>query len=156
ALDSTSPDTNFGSDEIVDFGTSTSGESRILISFNNTVPSGELVTDATLELTCGIDLVDIDTITIYAARMKRSWNEANANWNSPNTGLNWGLSGGEGDSDHGEWEPPFQGYGNNTFTINTTAIVQDAVINSRSTIDLLVAASGALYSCHLSESAATT
>ena len=156
AIDSTSPNTNFGSSEIVDFGTSASGESRILISFNNTVPSGEVVTDATLELTCGIDLVDIDTITIYAARMKRSWNEANANWNSPDTGLNWGLSGGEGDSDHGEWEPPFQGYGNNTFTINTTAIVQDAVINSRSTIDLLVAASGALYSCHLSESAATT
>ena len=156
AIDSTSPNTNFGSSEIVDFGTSTSGESRILISFNNTVPSGEVVTDSTLELTCGIDLADIDTITIYAARMKRSWDEANANWNSPDTGLNWGLSGAEGDSDHGEWEPPFQGYGNNTFAINTTAIVQDAVINSRSTIDLLISASGALYSCHLSESAATT
>lgn len=156
AIDSTSPNTNFGSDAIVDFGTTTSGESRILISFNNTVPSGELVTDATLELTCGIDPADIDSITIYAARMKKSWNETNANWESPDTGLNWGLSGAEGESDHGEWEPPFYGYGNHTFAINTTAIVQDAVINSRATIDLLISASGALYSCHLSESAATT
>ena len=73
AIDSTSPNTNFGSSEIVDFGTSASGESRILISFNNTVPSGEVVTDATLELTCGIDLVDIDTITIYAASKVSVW-----------------------------------------------------------------------------------
>ena len=155
SLNSSSPDTNFGSEEIVDFGASINDESRILISFNNTVPSGEVVTDATLELTCEIDST-VETIAIYATRMKKSWNESNVNWNIPDTGLNWELSGAEGVSDRGVWEPPFQGYGNHTFAINTTAIVQEAVINSRATIDFLLSASGAIYSCHLSESAATT
>ena len=53
AIDSTNPTSNFGSDETVDLGLSMTGESRILIGFNNTVPSGDLVNDAILNLTCG-------------------------------------------------------------------------------------------------------
>ena len=149
SIDSTSPNTNFGSDGTVDFGISISGESRILISFNNTVPTGEMVTDAILELTCGIDLADVDDIKIFSSRMKKSWDEGNATWNNRDVGVVWGVNGAYDDSDHDTWEPPFNGYGNNTFSINVTALVQDAVINSRSSIDLLLAAFGPLYTCLL-------
>ena len=153
AIDSTNPNTNYGTQDIVELGSSVSGESRILISFNNTVPSGELVTDANLNLTCGIDPIDIAPINIYVSRMKRTWHETNATWNNPDTSADWDLFGADGDSDHGPWEPPFYGYANNTFSIDVTAIVQDAVINSRGTIDLLLAASGSPYDCYLTDSA---
>ena len=156
AIYSDFPENNFGSEGIVNLGVSSSDESKILISFNNTVPSGEIVTDASLQLTCGIEVADLDTISIYTSRMKRSWSESNANWTDYAVGQGWEIRGADGDSDHGVWEPPFQGYDNNTFSINTTAIVQEAVANSRASIDILVAASGSLYSCHLSESTATT
>lgn len=39
AIDSSNPMTNFGSDETVNLGSSFTGESKILISFNNTVPA---------------------------------------------------------------------------------------------------------------------
>ena len=75
AIYSDFPENNFGSEGIVNLGVSSSDESKILISFNNTVPSGEIVTDASLQLTCGIEVADLDTISIYTSRMKRSWSE---------------------------------------------------------------------------------
>ena len=151
-IQSSNPNSNYGSDETATLGLGVSGESRILISFNNSVPSGDMVTDSTLELTCGIDPLTIGTIDIFSSRLKTSWDEANVTWNSPDDGQNWGLSGADDDSDHGTWEPPFYGYANNTFTINVTAIVQDAVINSRGSIDIILAATGSEYTCHMSES----
>jgi hypothetical protein len=153
ALDEINPMQNYGSNETVNIGPSLTGESKILISFNNTIPNGDLVNDAILELTCGIAPFDLEAIHIYSSRMKRSWNESNANWGNPDAGTNWGLAGASAPSDHSSWEPPFYGYANNTFTVNVTAIVQEAVVNSRSTIDLLLIATGAQYECHLSESA---
>ena len=151
-IQSANPNSNYGSDETATLGLGVSGESRILISFNNSVPSGDMVTDSTLELTCGIDPLTIGTIDIFSSRLKTSWDEANVTWNSPDDGQNWGLSGADDDSDHGTWEPSFYGYANNTFTINVTAIVQDAVINSRGSIDIILAATGSEYTCHMSES----
>lgn len=151
-IQSSNPNSNYGSDETATLGLGVSGESRILISFNNSVPSGDMVTDSTLELTCGIDPLTIGTIDIFSSRLKTSWDQANVTWNSPDDGQNWGLSGADDDSDHGAWEPPFYGYANNTFTINVTAIVQDAVINSRGSIDIILAATGSEYTCHMSES----
>jgi len=151
-IQSSNPNSNYGSDETATLGLGVSGESRILISFNNSVPSGDMVTDSSLELTCGIDPLTIGTIDIFSSRLKASWDEANVTWNSPDDGQNWGLSGADDDSDHGAWEPPFYGYANNTFTINVTAIVQDAVINSRGSIDIILAATGSEYTCHMSES----
>jgi len=152
AIDSANPNSNYGSDETVDLGFSMFGESRILISFNNTVPSGDMVNGATLDLTCGVDPLEIGSINIFTSRMKKTWSESTATWNGPDSGSNWGLNGADDVSDHGTWEPPFYGYANNTFALNVTAIVQDAVINSRNTIDILIAATGTSYSCHMSES----
>ncbi|MBA4694882.1 MAG: DNRLRE domain-containing protein, partial [Candidatus Poseidoniales archaeon] len=152
AIDSANSNSNYGSDETVDLGFSMFGESRILISFNNTVPSGDMVNGATLDLTCGVDPLEIGSINIFTSRMKKTWNESTATWNGPDSGSNWGLNGADDVSDHGTWEPPFYGYANNTFALNVTAIVQDAVINSRNTIDILIAATGTSYSCHMSES----
>jgi len=154
-IDSANPNTNYGSDETAGLGLGVAGESRILISFNNSVPSGDLVNDAILNLTCGIDPLQLGEINIFTSRMKRAWDEANVTWNNPDDGINWGLYGADDDSDHGTWEPPFYGYANNTFQIDVTAIVQDAVINSRSSIDLLLAATGSAYTCHMSDSMAT-
>jgi hypothetical protein len=107
AIDEVNPFQNYGSDETVNLGSTLTGESRILISFNNTVPSSDLVTDAILELTCGIDPFDLGATHIYSSRMKRSWNESNANWANPDIGSNWGLAGAGSTSDHSTWEPPF-------------------------------------------------
>ena len=53
-MQSSTPNSNYGSDETATLGLGISGESRILISFNNSVPNGDMVTDSILELTCGI------------------------------------------------------------------------------------------------------
>ena len=151
AIDSSNPTTNFGSDETVNLGSSFTGESKILISFNNTVPATDLVTDAILKLTCGIDPLEIDVINIYNSRLLKSWDEANATWSDADDGVAWQLPGAEGTADYESWEPPFYGYANNTFSINVTAVVQDAVANSRSSIDLVIAATGAQYECQMSE-----
>ena len=73
-------------------------------------------------------------------------------WYQRDNSTSWGLPGLEGTGDRSTWEPPLYGFGNNTFQINVTSIVQDAVINSRSSIELLISATVGYYSCHMSES----
>ena len=63
-IESADPNSYYGSDETANLGIGPNGESRILISFNNSVPSGDMVNGATLFLTCGIDPVDLDKIII--------------------------------------------------------------------------------------------
>ncbi len=154
-IESGNPNSYYGSDETAELGIGASGESRILISFNNSVPSGDMVNGATLFLTCGIDPAELDSISIYSARVKSNWDESNVTWNDRDTGLSWDLPGADDTTDRSGWEPPFYGYDNNTFEINVTAIVQDAVINSRSAINILLAAVGSSYSCHMSDSTDT-
>ena len=156
AIDSSNPMSNFGSDETVNLGSSFTGESKILISFNNTVPLTDLVTDAILKLTCGVDPLELGVINIYNSRLLKSWDEANATWSDADNGVSWQLPGAEGSADYDSWEPPFYGYANNTFSINVTAVVQDAVANSRSSIDLVLAATGTEYECQMSESPNTS
>ena len=52
-IESANPNSYYGSDETANLGIGPNGESRILISFNNSVPSGDMVNGATLFLTCG-------------------------------------------------------------------------------------------------------
>ena len=154
-IESGNPNSYYGSDETANLGIGASGESRILISFNNSVPSGDMVNGATLFLTCGVDQADLDDISIYSARIKTDWDETNVTWNDRDTGAFWDLPGADDTSDRTGWEPPFYGYDNNTFEINVTALAQDAVINSRSTINILLTAVGSSYTCHMSESTDT-
>ena len=151
-LESMYPDSYYGNDVNASLGTGENVESRIIISFNNSVPSGHMVNGATLFLTCGTNQSQLEGISIYATRMKRDWDEANVSWNERDSGVTWNSPGADGASDRGIWEPPFYGYSNNTFPINVTSIVQDAVINTRSSIDLLLAGTGSTYECHMSES----
>ena len=147
-----SPNSFYGGDSTADLGIGPNGESRILISFNNSVPSGDMVNGATLFLTCGIEFQDLNDISIYATRMKKDWDENNVTWNERDAMISWTMAGADALTERGEWEPPFYGYSNNTFQINVTALVQDAVINSRNTIDILLAATGPSYTCTMSES----
>ena len=130
-------------------------ESRLLFSFNNSVPSGDMVTGAILNLTCGVDIENLSEINIFTSRIKKSWDEANVTWYDSDSNTPWQLPGVEGVADRGDWEPPLYGYGNNTFQINVTSIVQEAVINSKNTIEILVSATNGYYKCHMSESADT-
>ena len=59
--------------DIETLGMNLDQESRILFSFNNTVPNGDLVTDATLYLTCGTDSGSATDIKIYSSRVKKTW-----------------------------------------------------------------------------------
>ncbi|MEL0100222.1 MAG: DNRLRE domain-containing protein, partial [Euryarchaeota archaeon] len=150
-IDSANPNTNYGSESEVGFGSNTSTDSRILIEFNNTVPSGDVVLSATLEITCGIDPNDVSGITIYPTRMKQTWDESNATWDSRDSSNIWNEPGAEGLIDRDIWSVPSYEYGNQTFSINVTEIAQDAVINSRSTMNMLVTALGPIYDCNMSE-----
>ena len=149
---SSDPDSNNGSDTNSELGIGIEGESRLLFSFNNSVPTGHMVNGASLFLTCGIATEDLDYINIYATRVKKNWDEANVTWNERDSGISWGTGGADDDTDRGIWEPPLYGFNNNTFQINVTAIVQDSVINSRNSIDLLITATGSSYNCNMSES----
>ena len=151
-IDSANPNSYYGSDDSADLGVGASGESRVVIEFNNSVPSGDMVNGATLYLTCGIDPTQLDYISIYASRLKKTWDESNVTWNERDTSVTWDLPGADDTTDRAGWEPPYYGYSNNTFQINVTSIVQDAVINSRSTINILLAATGSQYNCHMTES----
>ena len=111
-----------------------------------------MVNGATLYLTCGIDPTQLDYISIYASRLKKTWDESNVTWNERDTSVTWDLPGADDTTDRAGWEPPYYGYSNNTFQINVTSIVQDAVINSRSTINILLAATGCQYNCHMTDS----
>ena len=127
AIDSSNPTGNYGSDTEVGFGANSSSESRILIEFNNTVPAGDKVLSAVLELTCGINQNDVDSITIYPTRLKQSWSESNATWQSSDNGVNWNNPGADGEQDREIWSVPTYGYGNQTFSINVTEYAQDAI-----------------------------
>ena len=155
-IETANPNSNFGSDETANLGIGANGEARLLFSFNNSVPSGDMVTGASLFLTCGIQPEFLDNISIYSTRTKKIWDEANVTWNERDATKYWTIGGAEGSNDRGLWEPPLYGYDNNTFELNVTPIVQDAVINSRSSIDLLIAGTGSSYNCHLSESTNTS
>ena len=112
-----------------------------------------MVTGATLFLTCGVDNQNLTNINVFTSRIKKSWHEENVTWYQVDNSTTWQLPGADGVADKGDWEPPFYGYGNNTFQINVTSIVQDAVINSRNSIEILVSATNGYYTCHMSESA---
>ena len=138
--------------DVENLGINSTQESRILFSFNNSVPAGDLVTGATLFLTCGVDIQSLTDIKIYSSRVKKSWFEENVTWYQRSNSSTWQTPGVDGTGDRTGWEPPFYGYGNNTFEINVTSIVQDAVINSRNSFEILLAATGGYYNCHMSES----
>ena len=151
AINSDNPTTNYGFDTQVALSGNDSSESRLLFEFNNTIPSGDMVLSANLEITCGVEDADLDEISLYPSRLKQTWNESNSDWNSRDTGLDWETPGADGLTDRDDWSIPFYGYDNNTFSINVTDITQDAVINSRSTINLMISALGPVYDCNMSE-----
>ena len=151
-ISSVNPSSSYGSDATFELGPSMMGEGKILIEFSNTFNTTEIIRDAILELTCGVDSSNLGTINIFSARLKKDWNSSNANWNGPDSGDSWDMPGADGNADRGSWEPPFFGYDNHTFSINVTAILQDTVKNNRSSLNLVIAALGTAYECHLSES----
>ena len=155
-IDSGNSMTNYGSAVSVELGPTQMGEARMLLAFNNTFNSSYVISNAFLQVTCGVNQSNIDTIHIFSSRMKKTWNEGTVTWNGPTQSANWGQPGADSSADHGSWEPPFDGQNNNTFDINVTAIVQDAVANNRSTVNLLLAATGTGYTCYTSDAMTTS
>ncbi len=74
---------NFNSslgNDTANLGVSPTTESRILLSFSNSVPTGDLVTNASLFITCGADPQNLTDIKIYPSRVKKVWYEENVTW----------------------------------------------------------------------------
>ncbi len=78
-VDSTDPDTNYGSSGGIYIGSPTAG----LVRFDlNSIPTGSIVTSATLKMFNDKCRIGADSFTIYAYRVKAGWSEATVTWNN--------------------------------------------------------------------------
>ncbi|MGB0725706.1 MAG: DNRLRE domain-containing protein, partial [Candidatus Poseidoniaceae archaeon] len=142
--------------DIGDLGSS--GEGRLLLEFNLGLTSTSTVESATLDLECiSVASMPGDT-AFHAARVLPSWNASDATWAMADALNNWALAGVEGvdtdDKDRGVWEPPLHASSNGTFSLNVTALAQQAAADS-SNLSMVIAATGDAFECQLSEAVAT-
>ena len=152
---STATSSSEGADtaEIGDLGAS--GEGRLLLEFNMSLTSASTVESATLDLECGSVASMPGETAFHAARVLPSWDASDATWAMADAFDSWSLAGlnSVGD-DRGVWEPPLFTGANGTFSLNVTALAQQAAAES-SNLSLIIAATGDAYECQLSESVAT-
>ncbi|MAI40349.1 MAG: hypothetical protein CMA09_03520, partial [Euryarchaeota archaeon] len=128
-----------------------SEESRLLFTFPLNLTSSSSIQSATLDLVCTTDSVSMTQINVYTAGVA-SWNDSEATWMQSDSNAPWDGQGADGLSDRGAWEPPFRAAANGTFSLNVTAHAQAAAANGESELNLLVAGTGAMYTCELLES----
>ncbi|MED6297348.1 MAG: DNRLRE domain-containing protein, partial [Candidatus Thermoplasmatota archaeon] len=164
---SSQPSTNYGSAEnILVSGYSDYTSARMLMNINLTLgdggvlPSTAVVSDATLELQCQEMSVwpselGSDTI-LYPARLLTDFDESNATHNQSDNGYNWSVAGADGVGlDRGHWEPgEFIAFANSNyrvFTLNVTALVQEALRNGDTNMSLVISSEGMPVVCASSE-----
>lgn len=151
-ISDTSPNTIGNQSVSGDVGISEfSEESRLLFTFPLNLTSSSSIQSATLGLVCTTDSISMTQINVYTARVA-SWNDSEATWMQSDSNAPWDGQGADGLSDRGAWEPPFRAAANGTFNLNVTAHAQAAAADGDSELNLLVAGTGAMYSCELLES----
>ena len=145
SIDST---TNYGGDVTANIGPDDVGvgESKMVISFPLNLSGPTDISSASVELLCATDL-SAKTSTFFISALSDSFNESAVSWMNRTATQLWAGPGADGVGDHGEWEPPSVEMMNGTFSFNVTALVQKAVRNGNSSINFLIAAFGAQYSC---------
>ncbi|MDG1524566.1 MAG: DNRLRE domain-containing protein, partial [Candidatus Thalassarchaeaceae archaeon] len=161
---SSQPSNNYGSTQnllIGDFPAFTNA--RMLANFPLTLndggvlPSTAIVSEAILELTCRkVSQLDAGDSGLYPARLLTDFDEANATYNLSDTGTLWNTSGVEGvGTDRGHWEPGSHEYvsGVETFSLNLTSLVQDALRDGESNMSIVISGVGMPVYCTSSEGA---
>jgi len=151
---STATSSSEGSDsaEVGDLGAS--GEGRLLLEFDLGLTSTSTVESATLDLECASVASMPGDTAFHAARVHSSWNASDATWAMSTALDSWSLVGvNDVGTDRGVWEPPFLASTNGTFSLNVTALAQQAAAES-SNLSLVIAATGDAYECQLSEAVA--
>ena len=152
---SQNPNSNYGIDDSAQIGSDQNGESKMVISFplftNSSFFSYPEVVSAEVELVCSTEVQGDQKTQLYVSALSNSFSESNVTWlNRTGTSL-WNSPGASGAADHGDWEPPSVETMNATFSLNVTALVQHAVSNGDTSIDLLIESFGAAYSCSTRE-----
>jgi hypothetical protein len=151
-ISDTSPNTVGNQSGAGDLGISEfAAESRLLFTFPMNLTSSSSIQSATLGLVCTTDSVSMTQINVYTASVA-TWNDSEATWMQSDSNAPWDEQGADGLSDRGAWEPPFRTSANGTFNLNVTAHAQSAAANGDSELNLLVAGTGAMYTCELLES----
>ena len=96
-LDEFKPTFNYGDTQNLKVSAVTGKALQSLLKFDLTsIPSGQTITSATLELRVNNASVDSTIVTIH--NVTKDWGEGNANWTESNSGINWANSGGDFDS----------------------------------------------------------
>ncbi|MGB1462801.1 MAG: DNRLRE domain-containing protein, partial [Candidatus Poseidoniaceae archaeon] len=139
--------------DIGDLGAS--GEGRLLLEFNLGLTSSSTVESATLDLECASVAPMPGDTAFHAARVLSDWNASDATWAMSTALDSWALAGVDSvGTDRGVWEPPLHASTNGTFSLNVTALAQEAAADS-SNLSLVIAATGDAFECQLSEAVAT-
>ena len=145
-----------GSDsaDIGDLGAT--GEGRLLLEFNLGLTPASTVESATLDLQCSSVAPMPGDTAFHAARVLSTWNASDATWAMADAFDSWVLAGLDGvGTDRGVWEPPLHASSNGVFSLNVTALAQQAAADS-SNLSMVIAATGDAFECQLSEAVATT
>ena len=151
SIEEFNPTTNNNQSSTGFLGISDAGfESRLLFDFPMNFTSSDTVHSATLNIVCDENSLSSSDISIYAATPS-SWNSSTVTWSQADLGSMWNTFGADGSSDRSDWEPPFRSTTNGTFSINVTALAQDAAMNNQSSVNILLSALGSEYECYFSE-----
>ena len=160
AINSSAPNNNYGTDDMMLLAKSDMFDSRGLISFNMTDSGGIPMSSslrihyATLRIKCTqMTFLGTGRTVYYAATMNANWSESNATWNRASTGVNWSSPGASAEpADRGIWEPPKTSSSSGWISLNITRIAQQALRDNTSEVHLLLSALGIPTQCVTSES----
>ncbi len=154
-LDESNSTTNFNQSAVGFVGQSDAGsESRLLFEFGMNFTSSDTIHSATLNISCSKSGALSPEIRVYPASTS-SWDSGTVSWDFSQTGSLWSVSGADGISDRGDWEPPYSASTNTTFSINVTSIAQQAASSNQSRFTILLSALNSNYECKLSEHPST-
>jgi predicted outer membrane repeat protein len=97
-----SKNTNYGTNTEMGVGEDNNSNNRVargLIKFDfSTIPANATINSATLSLWTSSDLSS-NNRTVQVYRLKTAFNETQANWNGPATGISWQTAGASGAND---------------------------------------------------------
>ena len=161
---SSQPSNNYGSAQnllVGDYPIFTNA--RILANFPLTLndggvlPTTAIVSEATLDLRCRkVSQLNTGDTSLYPARLLTEFDETNATYNLSDTGTSWNVSGVEGvGTDRGHWEPGAHDSVSSveTFSLNLTSLVQDALRDGESNMSIVISGVGMPVYCTSSEGA---
>lgn len=151
-----------GNDSLADLGGSGGNEARWVLSVPLTQAVGGPIANQTtrlqsleLDVVCSLSSGS-GTLIVTPARIVRSVNMSAITWGTTDGSTSWGSNGADGGADRGDWDPAVLMAGSGSYTVNVTALAQDALRNGQNTLTVMLAGTStgsALYQCHSHASA---